>query len=190
MSSPARQGAFTLAQPIPVPTLTVLPPSSEAESWSRSPSPRPSRSGRLNRSHCSRTRTKRRKEGDRGYVSDPQGAKTPQIVVEESAEGGLVPRCSSSPSGASLKEGGQGEDSPSHDHLLPPVRSWSRSPSPSRRSRWSLKGLLNKDSDGDGCRLVSWVQPKRPACRFHRTKAYRSSAYVFRKVQKCLVSRG
>ncbi|XP_037532033.1 protein Aster-A isoform X2 [Nematolebias whitei] len=155
MSSPVRPGAFTLAQPIPVPTLTVLPPSSETESWSRSPSPRPLRSGRLNRSHCSRTRTKRRKEGDRGYVSDPQGGKTPQIVVEESAEGGLVPRCSSSPFGASQKEGVQGEDSPSHDLLLPPVRSWSRSPSPSRRSRWSLKSLLNKDSDGDSCSTAS-----------------------------------
>lgn len=182
MSSPVRPGSFTLAQPIPVPTLTVLPPSSDTESWSRSPSPRPSRSGRLNRSHCSRTRTKRRK-GDRGYVSDPQGRRTPQIVVEESAEGGLVPRCNSSPSGASHTEGGQGEDSPSHDLLLPPVRSWSRSPSPSRRSRWSLKSLLNKDSDGDSCRLVSWIQPKRPACRVHRTEGHRNSAQMFRNVR-------
>lgn len=142
MSSPVRPEGFTLAPPIPVPTLTVLPPSSDTESWSCSPSPRPPRSGCLNRSQCSRTRTKRRTGGQRRVcVSDPEGGPTPQIRVEESEAGGPVL---------------QREDGPTRDLLLPPFRSWSRSPSPSRRSRWSLKSLLNKDSDGDSCRLVCW----------------------------------
>ncbi|XP_013887979.1 GRAM domain-containing protein 1A isoform X2 [Austrofundulus limnaeus] len=150
MSSPVRPESFPLAQPVP--TLTVLPPSSDTESWSCSPSPRPSRSGCLNRSHCSRTRTKSRNGGERVCGSDPQEALTPQIVVKGSADGGLVLQRGPSPSGT---EGGQDEDGPSHDLLLPPARSWSRSPSPSRRSRWSLKSLLNKDSDGDSCSTAS-----------------------------------
>lgn len=172
--SSVRPEGFPLAQPVPVPTLTVLPPSSDTESWSRSPSPRPSRSpspqpsrsGCLHRSHCSRTRTKRRNGGERVCLPDPQEGRTPRIVVEESSNGGPVLQLSPSPSGGPRTEGVQGEDGPSHDLLLPPSRSWSRSPSPSRRSRWSLKGLLNKDSDGDSCRLVSWTRSRPAAWRF------------------------
>ncbi|XP_024114050.1 protein Aster-A [Oryzias melastigma] len=116
-SSPARlKGGYTLARPIPVPTLTVLPPSSDTESWSRSPSPRLSR---LSRTHRSRTRTRKQ------AAAPAERAPSPMEVT------------------------GQGQDSPSHELLLPPPRSCSRSPSPSRRSRWSLRSLLSRDSDWD-----------------------------------------
>ncbi|XP_017164803.1 uncharacterized protein gramd1a [Poecilia reticulata] len=136
-SSPLR------VEPVSVPTLTVLPPSSDTESWSRPPSPRPP-----GRSHRSRTRTKRRCEGPAGLhggAARPGWGETPQIVVEDGER-----RRSPSPSAERRHE-----DGPSHDLLLPPPRSWSRSPSPGRRSRWSLRSLLSRDSDVDGCRLVS-----------------------------------
>ncbi|KAF6720687.1 hypothetical protein FQA47_006122 [Oryzias melastigma] len=121
-SSPARlKGGYTLARPIPVPTLTVLPPSSDTESWSRSPSPRLSR---LSRTHRSRTRTRKQ------AAAPAERAPSPMEVT------------------------GQGQDSPSHELLLPPPRSCSRSPSPSRRSRWSLRSLLSRDSDWDISRSV------------------------------------
>lgn len=163
MSSPVRPEALTLAQPIPVPTLTVLPPSSDTDSWSRSPSPRPSRSGRLNRSHRSRTRTKRRNEDEQGCTPKLQWGKTPQIVIEESVQRDAAPHRSPSPSPslAAQMEGEEGgQDSPSYDLLLPPPRSGSRSPSPSRRSRWSLRSLLSRDSDWDSCRSVEQRQQR------------------------------
>ncbi|KAM6909921.1 protein Aster-A [Xenentodon cancila] len=135
-SSPVRPDGFTLTQPIAVPTLTVLPPSSDTESWSRSPSPRLSR---LKRPHRSRSRTKKCNGSEQGCALDSRWGKAPQIIVEDSVD----------------KDPGQQEDvarrrdSPSHDLLLPPTRSWSRSPSPSRRSRWSFKSLLSRDSDSD-----------------------------------------
>lgn len=153
MSSPARLEGITLAQPIPIPTLTVLPPSSETESWSRSPSPRPLRSNRLSGSHRSRTRTKRQKQEEQGCTPKLQWGKTPQIVIESTERGALQHR-SPSPSPSVVPEMEKGQDSPTHDLLIPPPRPWSRSPSPSRRSRWSLRSLLSKDSDGDSCRLV------------------------------------
>lgn len=159
MSSPVGPDAITLAQPIPVPTLTVLPPSSDTESWSRSPSPRPLRSSRHGRFHRSRTRTKKRNEDEQGCTPKRQWGKKTQIVIEETAEKGTIQNRSSSPSPsvASQMEGEeQGQDSPSQDLLLPPSRSWSRSPSPSRRSRWSLRSLLSRDSDWESCRLVCW----------------------------------
>ncbi|XP_054869669.1 protein Aster-B isoform X2 [Amphiprion ocellaris] len=158
MSSPVIPETLTLAQPIPVPTLTVLPPSSDTDSWSRSPSPRLSRSSRLNRTHHSRTRTKRRNEDEQGCTPKLQWGKTPQIVIEESVQRGTVRHrsLSPSPSLATQMEGEEGgQDSPSHDLLLPPPRSGSRSPSPSRRSRWSLRSLLNRDSDWDSCSTAS-----------------------------------
>ncbi|XP_032410426.1 protein Aster-A isoform X2 [Xiphophorus hellerii] len=136
-SSPIR------VEPVSVPTLTVLPPSSDTESWSRPPSPR-----LPGRSHRSRTRTKRRCEGPAGLhggTTRPGWGETPQIVVEDGE------RCRS-PSPLAER---RSEDSPSHDLLLPPPRSWSRSPSPSRRSRWSLRSLLSRDSDVDGCSTAS-----------------------------------
>ncbi|XP_030606104.1 protein Aster-A isoform X2 [Archocentrus centrarchus] len=158
MSSPASLEGMTLAQPIPIPTLTVLPPSSDTESWSRSPSPRPLRSNRLSGSHRSRTRTKRQKQGEQGCTPKLQWGKTPQIVIEESVERGAVRHQSPSPSRSVVPEmetDEQGRDSPSHDFLVPPPRPWSRSPSPSRRSRWSLRSLLSRDSDGDSCSTAS-----------------------------------
>lgn len=163
MSSPVGPEGITLAQPIPVPTLTVLPPSSDTESWSRSPSPRLSRSGRHGRFHRSRTRTKKRNEDDQSCTPKRQWGKKTQIVIEDTAETGTIPHRSPSPSPsvASQMEGEeQGQDSPSQDLLLPPSRSWSRSPSPSRRSRWSLRSLLSRDSEWDSCRLVCWIHPK------------------------------
>ncbi|XP_035991433.1 protein Aster-A isoform X2 [Fundulus heteroclitus] len=151
-SSPVRAERFCLARPIPVPTLTVLPPSSDTESWSRSPSPRPPRSGPPGRAHRSRTRTKRRVQ--QGGAPPPDWNQTPQIVVEDSAERGPARRRSPSPS-APVQTEGPGGDSPSRDLLLPPSRSWSGSPSPSRRSRWSLRSLLSRDSDLDSCSTAS-----------------------------------
>ncbi|KAI3361304.1 hypothetical protein L3Q82_013475 [Scortum barcoo] len=158
MSSPVGPEGITPAQPIPVPTLTVLPPSSDTESWSRSPSPRESRSSRHGRFHRSRTRTKKRNEEDQGCSPKRHWGKRTQILTEETAEKGTVPHRSPSPSPsvASQMEGEeQGQDSPPQDLLLPPSRSWSRSPSPSRRSRWSLKSLLNRDSEWDTCSTAS-----------------------------------
>lgn len=161
MSSPVEPEGITLAQPISIPTLTVLPPSSDTESWSRSPSPRLSRFIRHGRSHRSRTRTKKRSEGGQECISKQDT--TPQIVIEETAEKGTIQHRSPSPSpsvATKIEDEEQGQDSPSQDHLLPPSRSWSRSPSPSRRSRWSLRSLLSRDSDWDSSRLVCWIHPK------------------------------
>lgn len=161
MSSPVEPEGTTLAQPIPIPTLTILPPSSDTESWSCSPSPRLSRFIRHGRSHRTRTRTKKRNEEDQGCT--PKQDKSPQIVIEEAAEKGDVQHRSSlpSPSVATWVEGEeQDQDNPSQDLLLPPSRSWSRSPSPSRRSRWSLRSLLSRDSDWDSSRLVCWNHHK------------------------------
>ncbi|KAG8009888.1 GRAM domain-containing protein 1A [Nibea albiflora] len=149
---------MTPTQPVPVPTLTVLPPSSDTESWSRSPSPRLSRSTRHGRFHRCRTRTKKRNEEEQGCTPKRQWGKKTQIVTEETAEkGGVRQRSPSpSPSVAIQMEGGeQGQDSPSQARLLPPSRSWSRSPSPSRRSRWSLKSLLSRDYDWESCSTAS-----------------------------------
>ncbi|KAM9852535.1 protein Aster-A [Aulostomus maculatus] len=152
MSSPGRPEGITLAQAIPVPTLTVLPPSSDTESWSRSPSPKLTRSSRLSRSHRSRTRTKKRNAEEQNCM--PSWGDTPQIVIEETGDKGPVQNQNPSPS-VHIDGEEQGQDSPSQDLLLPPARSWSRSPSPSRRSRWSLRSLLNRDSDWDSCSTAS-----------------------------------
>ncbi|XP_026226741.1 protein Aster-A isoform X1 [Anabas testudineus] len=156
MSSPVETEGITLAQPIPIPTLTVLPPSSDTESWSRSPSPRLSRFIRHGRSHRSRTRAKKRNEEDQGCTLKQDN--TPRIVIEETAEKSTFQHRSPSPSPsvATLMESKeQGQGSPSQDLLLPPSRSWSRSPSPSRRSRWSLRSLLSRDSDWDSSSTAS-----------------------------------
>lgn len=168
MSSPAGPEGSILAQPIPIPTLTVLPPSSDTESWSRSPSPRPSRRHRHHRLHRSRTRTKKRNDGEQEQSSSPkrQCEKMPQIVVEEEAGERRSARQRSPSPSPSLITQAEGEepvqDSPSQDLLLPPSHSWSRSSSPSRRSRWSLRSLLSRDSDCDSSRLVLWL------CSQHR----------------------
>lgn len=159
-----------MAQPMSIPTLTVLPPSSDAESWSHSPSPRPSRSSRHGRFHRSRTRTRKQNERDAQICTlEQQQATKPQIVVEDPADKGVPRRQSPStrPCVTSQMEVEElGRDSPSQDLLLPPSHSWSRSPSPSRRSRWSLRSLLSRDSDWDSCRLVSWIYPPKNIPRF------------------------
>lgn len=163
MSSPVGPRGIPLAKPIPVPTLTVLPPSSDTESWSRSPSPILSRSSRHGRFHRSRTRTKKRNEEEQGCNPRRQWGIKTQVVMEESVEKVIFRHQSRSPSpslACQMEGGEQGQDSPSQDHLLPPPHSWSRSPSPSRRSRWSLRSLLSRDSDWESCRLVSWIHPK------------------------------
>ena len=164
MSSPVGPEGITLAQPIPVPTLTVMPPSSDTESWSCSPSPRMSRFGRHSRTHRSRTRTKKRNDEEQGC--SPKRGKTPKIRIEDTLEKGPNRHRSPSPSPsvATHVEGDdQGQQSTSQDLLLPPSCSWSRSPSPSRRSRWSLRSLLSRESDWDSCRLVCWIHHHQPA---------------------------
>ncbi|XP_034467718.1 protein Aster-A isoform X2 [Hippoglossus hippoglossus] len=155
-SSPVGPEGITLAQPIPVPTLTVMPPSSDTESWSCSPSPRLSRFGRHSRTHRSRTRTKKRNDEEQGC--SPKRGKTPKILIEDTLEKGTNRHRSPSPSPsvATHMEGDdQGQQSTSQDLLLPPSCSWSRSPSPSRRSRWSLRSLLSRESDWDSCSTAS-----------------------------------
>ncbi|XP_029929339.1 protein Aster-A isoform X2 [Myripristis murdjan] len=158
MSSPAGPEGTTLAQPIPIPTLTILPPSSDTESWSCSPSPRQSRFSHHNRPHRSRTRAKKKNKEEIGGSPTQQWDETPRIVIQEAEERKNAQQRSPSPSPslASQTEGEEpGQDSPSQDLLLPPSSSWSRSSSPSRRSRWSLRSLLSRDSDGDNCSTAS-----------------------------------
>ncbi|KAF7655964.1 hypothetical protein LDENG_00048000 [Lucifuga dentata] len=158
MSSPAEPECNSLAQPISIPTLTVLPPSSDTESWSLSPSPSLSCSRRRSQPHRSRTRTKKKNEEEQGSSPKQARAETPQIIIEQAVEkGNIRPRSPSpSPSEAAQKEEGEpGQGSPSQDFLLLPSRSWSRSPSPIRRSRWSLRSLLSRDSDWDSCSTAS-----------------------------------
>lgn len=158
MFTPVEGLAITPSQQISVPTLTVLPPSSDTESWSRSPSPKQTCSIHRGQFHRSRTRAKTHNEKEQGYSlstsATQQWVKKAQIVMEASREkSSVLPH-----SVACQMEGQeQGQDSFSQDLLLPPSRSWSRSPSPSRRSRWSLRSLLSRDSDWESCRLVSWI---------------------------------
>lgn len=154
MFTPVGGHGITPAQPICVPTLNVLPPSSDTESWSRSPSPKEPCSIHHGQFHRSRTRGKTHNEKEQGYSPTQQWVKKAQIVMEASREKSSL----LSHSVACQMEGQeQGQDSFSQDLLLPPSRSWSRSPSPSRRSRWSLRSLLSRDSDWESCRLVSWI---------------------------------
>nr|XP_043874033.1 protein Aster-A-like isoform X1 [Solea senegalensis] len=154
MSSPMGPEVVDLTQPIPVPKPTVFPPSSDTESWSRSPSPRLSRFSRHSRSHLSRTSTKKRNEEQQGC--SPKRGKTPQIVIKDDVEKVTFLCRSPSPSTDIQIEGEeQGKGSPSQDLLLPPSCSWSRSPSPSRRSRWCLRSLFSRDSEWDSCSTAS-----------------------------------
>lgn len=153
MFTPVEGHGNTPAQPIRVPTLTVLPPSSDTKSWSRSPSPKQSDSINCGHSHRSRTRAKIQNEKEQGY-SPQQWVKMAQIVKEASREKSSLRSHSET---CQMEGQEQGQKGFSQDLLLPPSRSWSRSPSPSRRSRWSLRSLLTRDSDWESCRLVSWI---------------------------------
>ncbi|KAG9335429.1 hypothetical protein JZ751_004751 [Albula glossodonta] len=116
------------AIPVPIPTLTVLPPSSDTESCSRSPGLRP----RRHRARKERGRERKR----RGEDLEDQRRQKERDESERGREGD--------------------RRSPSPLLLLPPTRSWSRSSSPSRRSRWSLKSLLSREStDCDSCSTAS-----------------------------------
>ncbi|XP_034030060.1 protein Aster-A isoform X2 [Thalassophryne amazonica] len=161
MSSPVGIESNSLAQPIP--TLTVLPPSSDTESWSQSPSPRLSRSTRQSQSHRRKTRfNKWYDEEERSCSPKLQWDETPEILIAEAVET-CIQQWSSSPSlslVAQEESGESGQDIPPQDLLLPPqTRAWSRSPSPSRRSRWFLRSFLGKDSDWDSCSTAS-ISPR------------------------------
>ncbi|KAI9999920.1 hypothetical protein NQD34_011763 [Periophthalmus magnuspinnatus] len=139
MTSPER-----LSQPIPVPTLTVLPPSSDTESWSLSPSPRQTRCHRHSRSHRSRPRTTRPEGEDQGCAPlKRQWSRSPKAK-----------RVGAAMDDHALSQMDR-EEEPGGDRLLLPSRSQSRSPSPSRRSRWSLKSLLGRESEWDSCSTAS-----------------------------------
>lgn len=154
MFTPVERHGIAPAQPIRVPILTILPPSSDTESWSRSPSPNQTCSVHRSRFRRSRTRAKTNKEKKQGYSPTQQWVEKAQIEMEASREKSSL----LSHFVACQMEGQeQSQDSLSQDLLLPPSRSWSRSPSPSRRSRWSLRSLLSRDSDWESCRLVSWI---------------------------------
>ncbi|XP_011616514.2 protein Aster-A isoform X2 [Takifugu rubripes] len=144
MFTPVEGPGITPAQPICVPTLTFLPPSSETESWSGSSSPKLSRS-----IHRSRNRTKKQNEKEQGYPPPQQWVKKAQIVM-----GASSPLLSQSMA-CDMEGQEQGQDSFSQDLLLPPSHSWSRSPSPRRGSRWSLRSLLSRDSDWESCSTAS-----------------------------------
>eukprot|EP00066_Takifugu_rubripes_P027248 XP_011616514.1 PREDICTED: GRAM domain-containing protein 1A isoform X1 [Takifugu rubripes] len=144
MFTPVEGPGITPAQPICVPTLTFLPPSSETESWSGSSSPKLSRS-----IHRSRSRTKKQNEKEQGYPPPQQWVKKAQIVM-----GASSPLLSQSMA-CDMEGQEQGQDSFSQDLLLPPSHSWSRSPSPRRGSRWSLRSLLSRDSDWESCSTAS-----------------------------------
>lgn len=134
---------ITIAEPISIPILNVLPPSSDTESWSCSPSPRP------HRYHSrSRNREKRRAKVPQEDISKNRWDKG-----QGKRDGSQSPsRASPSPPMVSnVEEEEQGSPSV---FLLPPSRSRSRSNSLSRRSRWSLRSLLSKDSDCDSSRSV------------------------------------
>ncbi|XP_028837812.1 protein Aster-A isoform X2 [Denticeps clupeoides] len=136
----------TVAQPVAIPTLTVMPPSSDTESWSRSPSPQP----RRHRSRRSRAQERKRTEAagqdpttvpwesceprQRSPSPGPRAVRNAEVVVEEE----------------------EYQYGPSPLLLTPTSQAWSRSPSPGRRSRWSLRSLLSRDStDFDSCSTAS-----------------------------------
>lgn len=154
MFTPVERHGITPAQPIRVPALTILPPSSDTESWSCSPSPKQTCSIHHGQFHRSRTRAKANKEKRQGYPPTQQWVQKAQIVMEASRE-----KSSLLSNSVACQMVGQkpNQDSFSQDLLLPPSRSWCRSPSPSRRSRWSLRSLLSRDSDWESYRLVSWI---------------------------------
>uniref|UniRef100_A0A672ZJA0 VASt domain-containing protein n=2 Tax=Sphaeramia orbicularis TaxID=375764 RepID=A0A672ZJA0_9TELE len=159
MPSPVETEGITSAQPIPVPTLTVLPPSSDTESWSHSPSSRLSHCSHHSCSRHSRIHTKKHNEEEQGNERlKHQRAKKPKIILEVMTEkfASQHTRCSSSPSVVSQMKGDeQDENNPSQDLLLPPSNSCSCSPSPTRRSPWFLRSLLSRDSDWDSCSTAS-----------------------------------
>lgn len=173
MSSPVGPQSRTPAQPIPVPKLTVLPPSSDTESWSQS-SPH-------SQFHCSRIRIRKRNEREHGCTLRRQWGQNTQVAMDE-----IVEKSSSLSQSVAheMDRQEQVQDNLSQDHLLPPSRSWSRSPSPSRRSRWSLRSLLSRDSDWESCRLVSWSRSNKPGSDLNKFLLFRIYLFPLRTQAK------
>ncbi|XP_055760890.1 protein Aster-A-like isoform X1 [Salvelinus fontinalis] len=152
-TGPESGGSVT--QLVPIPTLKILPPSSDTDAWSRSPSPRPPRRHRCSRPHRSRARIKKRRDGEQEESPKPCWDGTEE---EGRVRGSTAQRSPSLLPSPLLPP--HVEDAvlgPSPDLLLPPSSStsWSRSSSPGWRSRWSLRGLLSRESDWDSCSTAS-----------------------------------
>ncbi|XP_042168123.1 protein Aster-A-like isoform X2 [Oncorhynchus tshawytscha] len=153
-TGPESSGSMT--QLVPIPTLNILPPSSDTDAWSRSPSPRPPRRRhRCSRPPRSRAWTKKRSDGEQEESLKPRWDGTEE---EGRLKGSAAQRSPSRLPSPLLPP--HVEDAvlgPSSDLLLPPSSrtSWSRSSSPGRRSRWSLRSLLSRESDGDSCSTAS-----------------------------------
>ncbi|XP_051999756.1 protein Aster-A-like isoform X1 [Xyrauchen texanus] len=130
---------ITMAEPIPIPTVNILPPSSDTESLSCSSSPR------LHRYHLSRRNRERR----RGKVQQENGLENHWKKGKKTRDRSQSP---SPPVVSSVEEEVQGSPSML---LLPQSHSWSQSSSLSKRSRWSFRSLLNKDSDCDSSSTAS-----------------------------------
>ncbi|TUA69864.1 GRAM domain-containing protein 1B [Bagarius yarrelli] len=130
-----------MANPIPIPMLNILPPSSENDSWSPSPSPHPHRR-RIRDSNGKKRRTRTQNEDndvrDKVRTRDKRGKETKErsrlSVSGEEEE--LVEELASN----------------SAPFLLSPSRCSSLS---SRRSRWSLRSLLSRDLDWESCSTAS-----------------------------------
>lgn len=140
---------ITMAESIPIPTLNILPPSSDTESWSCSPSPRPRRYHSRSRNRENRTAKEvQQRDASENHWDKGKGER----------DGNQSPSHASSlpPMVSNVEE--EEQESPSV-LLLPPSRSCSRSSSLSRRSRWSFRSLLSKDSDCDSSRSVCFPLP-------------------------------
>ncbi|KAI5611845.1 GRAM domain-containing protein 1B-like isoform X2, partial [Silurus asotus] len=124
-----------MAKPVPIPRLNVLPPSSDNDSWSPSPSPRPRR--------C-RVRNATGKKCRRAQEEDKPRNEDESRKSEETKGRSHSPVCGEE---AELVQDDLGI---SASFLLPP----SSSPG-HRRSRWSLRSLFMKDSDGESCSTAS-----------------------------------
>ncbi|KAK2902704.1 hypothetical protein QQF64_010460 [Cirrhinus molitorella] len=133
---------ITIAEPVSIPILNVLPPSSDTESWSCSPSPRPHR-------YPSRSRNREKK---RAKVLQEDTSKNHWDKGQRGRSQSPSRASPSPPMASKVEEEEQGSPSVL---LLPPSHSWSRSSSLSRRSRWSIRSLLSKDSDCDSSSTAS-----------------------------------
>lgn len=144
---------ITMAEPIPIPTLNILPPSSDTESWSCSPSPRPHR-------YHSRRRNRENRRAKEVHQTDASENHWDKGKGERDRN---QSPSHASPMVSNVEEEEQGSPSVL---LLPPSRSCSRSSSLSRRSRWSIRSLLSKDSDCDSSRSVCFPLPHAQSAQF------------------------
>ncbi|XP_039506641.1 protein Aster-A isoform X6 [Pimephales promelas] len=133
---------ITMAEPIPIPTLNIFPPSSDTESWSCSPSPR---------RHRYRSRSRNRENRRAKEVQQRDASENHWDKGKGESDRNQSPS-HASPMVSNVEEEEQGSPSVL---LLPPSSSCSRSSSLSRRSRWSIRSLLSKDSDCDSSSTAS-----------------------------------